>query len=417
VQELRRLAHAAGLHDRHQHMQIVQLHSTSDAIAQLHWRNSIAVQIWKYQKIALYAHSRISYFSAGIPVRRQAAAPKFRAERISEAAMIKLPRRRFLQLAAGAAALPAVARTASAQAYPSRPITIIMPTGAGGPPDVVARIVVERMRRSLGQAVIIENVPGANGTLGIGRVARAKPDGYTLAFSNSFSTHVVNAAIYALPYDVINDFEPIALVTNGSQLIVARKALPANDLKGLIAWLSANPDKVSLGHTGPGSPAEVASIFFQQQTGTHLQFVTYRSAGQAVQDLIAGHIDLMITSPTIALAPVQAGSIKAYAVTARNRLTMAPDIPTVDEAGLPGLYTSIWYALWGPKGTPRDVIAKLNAAVMDALADPTVGKRLAELALEIFPREQQTPEALGAFQKDEVERWWSVLKEAGIKAQ
>ena len=329
--------------------------------------------------------------------------------------MLKLPRRQFLQLAAGTAALPAVARIASAQAYPSRPITIIVPTGAGGPPDVVARIVVERMRRSLGQAVIIENVPGANGTLGIGRVARAKPDGYTFAFSNSFSTHVVNAAIYALPYDVVNDFEPIALVTNGSQLIVAKKAMPANDLSGLVGWLKANPGKASLGQTGPGSPAHVAGILFQKQTGTRFQFANYRSAGQAVQDLIAGHIDLMVTSPTIALAPVQAGSIKAYAVTARNRLAMAPDISTVDEAGLPGLYTSIWYALWAPKGTPRDVIARLNAAVVDALADTSVRARLTDLGLEIFPREQQTPEALGAFQKAEIDKWWPIIKEAGIK--
>ena len=330
--------------------------------------------------------------------------------------MVKFPRRRFLQLATGAAAFPAISRIASAQAYPSRPITVIVPTGAGGPQDVVARIVVERMRGFLGQPVIIDNVPGANGTLGTGRVARAKPDGYTLAFSVSSSTHVLNAAIYALPYDVINDFEPIALVADAPIWIIAKKAVPAKDLKELIAWLKANPDRASLGHTGPGSPAHVAGIFFQKQTGTRFQFVTYRSAGQAMQDVIAGHIDLMFTAPTIALAPVQAGSVKAYAVTAKNRMTIAPDIPTVDEAGLPGFYASTWYALWAPKGTPRDVIGKLNAAVVDASADSTMRARFADLGLEIFPREQQTPEALGALQKAETEKWWPIIKAAGIKA-
>src|SRR5215831_863778 len=293
--------------------------------------------------------------------------------------MRNLPRRGFLQLAAGAAAFPGVSRIARAQAYPSRPITIVVPSGAGGPSDVVARIVVERIRGFLGQPLIIDNVTGANGTLGTGRVARAKPDGYTLSFSVSSSTHVLNAAIYALPYDVINDFEPVALVADSPQLIVARKAMPAKDLKELIAWLRANPDKASLGHTGPGSPAHVAGIFFQKQTGTRFQFVTYRSAGQAMQDMIAGHIDLMLGPPNIALEHVRADSIKAYAVTAKRRMVAAPDIPTVDEAGLPGLYASPWYALWAPKGTPRDAIGKLNTAVMDALADPAVRLRLAGL--------------------------------------
>jgi len=331
--------------------------------------------------------------------------------------MIKLPRRQFLHLAIGAAALPVVSRMASAQAYPSRPITIIVPSGAGGPSDVVARVMVEGMRGSLGQPLIIENVPGAAGTLGIGRVARAKPDGYTLAFSGSFTTHVVHGAIRTLPYDVVNDFEPIALVADGPQLMSSRKTMPASDLKGLIGWLKQNPDKASLGQTGPGSPAHVTGILFQKQTGTRFQFVSYRSAGQAMQDMIAGHIDLMFTAPTIALAPLQAGRIKSYAVTAGNRLAMAPDIPTVDEAGLPGFYASPWNALWAPKGTPHDAIARLNAAVVDALADTTVRKRLADLGLQIVPREQQTPEALGAFQKAEIEKWWPILKAAGIKVQ
>jgi tripartite-type tricarboxylate transporter receptor subunit TctC len=331
--------------------------------------------------------------------------------------MMKLPRRQFLQLSAGAAALPAVSRIASAQAYPSHPITIVVPSGAGGPSDVVARIVAERMRGFIGQAVIIDNVSGANGTLGTGRVARAAPNGHTLAFSVSSSTHVLNAAIYALPYDVINDFEPIALVADSPLLILAKKAIPAKDLNELIAWLRANPDKASQGNTGPGSPAHVAGIFFQKQTGARFQFVTYRSAGQAMQDVIAGHIDLMFTAPSISLAPVHAGSIKAYAVMAKNRLAAAPDVVTVDEAGLPGLYASTWFALWAPKGTPREVIGKLNAAVLNGLADQAARSRLADLGYEIVPREQQTPEALGALQKAEIEKWWPIIKEANIKAE
>jgi len=331
--------------------------------------------------------------------------------------MMELPRRQFLQLAAGAAAVPAVWRIASAQAYPSRPITIVVPSGAVGPSDVIVRIVAERMRSSLGQPLVIENVTGANGNLGTGRVARAKPDGYTLAFSVSFSTHVVNGAIYALPYDVINDFEPVALVADAPQVILAKKAMPANDLKELIAWLKANPDKASLGHIGSGSPAHVFGLLFQKQTSTRFQYVTYRSAGQAMQDMIAGHIDLMFVNPNIALEHVRVGSIKAYAVTTKNRMAAASNIPTVDEAGLPGFYGSPWFAFWAPKGAPRDVIDKLNAAVVDALADTAVRSRLANLGVEVPPREQQTPEALGAFHKAEIEKWWPILKEASIKLE
>jgi tripartite-type tricarboxylate transporter receptor subunit TctC len=330
---------------------------------------------------------------------------------------MRLPRRQFLQLAATAAAGPVTARIAHAQAYPSRPLTVIVPTGAGGPQDVIGRILIEGMRPSLGQPIIVENVPGAGGTLGTGRVARAKPDGYTLAFSVSFSTHVLNAAIYALAYDVIADFAPIALVAESPQLILARKTLPADDLKGLIDWLKAHPGEASLGHIGPGSPAHLAGILFQKLTGTQFQSVTYRSAGQVMQDMIAGHIDLMCVAPNISLPHVRAGSIKAYAVMAKNRLQAAPEIPTVDEAGLPGFYASPWFALWAPNGTPREIIEKLNGAVVTALTDSELRDRLVKTGMEIVPREQQTPEALAALQKTEIEKWWPIIKAAGIKPE
>jgi len=307
-------------------------------------------------------------------------------------------------------------RVASAQTYPSRVITVIVPTGAGGPQDVVARVVTEHMRGTLGQALVIENVPGANGTLGIGRVSRAKSDGYTIAFSVSSSTHVFNAAIYALPYDVVNDFEPIGLVTKDSgQLIVARKSMPANDLKELIAWMRANPGKATLGHTGPGNPAHIAGILFQKLTDTRLQDVAYRTAGQAMQDVIAGHIDMMMTSPSIALAPAQAGSVKAYAVTAANRLAAAPDIPTVDEAGLPGFHMTLWSGLWVPKDTPKDIVAKLNGAAVDALNDPAVRKQLENLGLRMPPKDKLMPDALGVWQKAEIAKWWPMIEAANVK--
>ena len=327
-----------------------------------------------------------------------------------------LQRRQFLHLAAGAAALPTVSRVAWSQTYPSRPITMIVPFPAGGPTDVIGRLVAERMRQSLGQPVIIENVAGANGSVGVGRAARAAPDGYTLSIGQ-VGTHVFNGAIYTLQYDLLNDLEPISLVATSRSVIVAKKAMPADDLKGLIAWLKANPDKASAATAGAGSMAHVSGVLFQSMTGTRFQFVPYRGGAPAVQGLVAGETDMMIGDLITNLPQVRAGTIKSYAVTAKTRLAVAPEIPTVDEAGLPGLYVSFWHGLWAPKGTPKDIIGKLNAAVVSALADPTVRQRLVDLGQEIYPHEQQTPEALGAFQKAEIEKWWPIIKAAGIKPE
>jgi tripartite-type tricarboxylate transporter receptor subunit TctC len=327
---------------------------------------------------------------------------------------MKLPRRRFLHLAAGAVVLPAVSRIARTQSYPSRPITIVVPFAAGGATDVIGRIVAEGMKQSLGQPVIIENVTGANGSIGVGRVARAMPDGYTIGIGH-WSTHVVNGAIYPLQYDVLADFEPISLIASNPELIVAKNQMPANDLKELIAWLKANPDKASQATAGAGSAPHLAGVFFQKETATRYQFVPYRGAAPAIQDLLAGQIDIMIDDPTNFLPLTRARRIKAYAVTAKKRLVAAPDIPTADESGLPGFYFSRWHALWAPKGTPKDTIGKLNAAVVDALADANARARLADLGQEIFPRDQQAPD-LRAYQKAEIEKWWPIVKEFGIKS-
>lgn len=303
---------------------------------------------------------------------------------------------------------------ATAQVYPSRPITVIVPFAAGGPGDTVTRIVAERMRTSLGQPVIIDNVAGAAGRIGTTRVARAAPDGYTLGLG-TFSTHVVSGAASALNYDLRNDFEPVSLLGQTPQMIVARKSMPANDLKELIAWLKANPDKASQGTAGFGGTSHLAGIFFQKETNTRFQFVPYR--GNAMSDLVAGNIDLMIDQSSNALPQVRGGTIKAYALAAKSRLAVAPDIPTVDEAGLPGLHIALWYGFWAPKATPKHIVARLNGAVVEALADPVVQRRLTDIGVESFPRDQLTPEALAAFHKAEIEKWWPIIREAGIKEE
>jgi tripartite-type tricarboxylate transporter receptor subunit TctC len=298
---------------------------------------------------------------------------------------------------------------APAQPYPSHPITMIVPLAAGGPIDTIARIVAEGMSASLGQPVVIENVTGASGSLGVGRVARARPDGYTISLGY-LGTHVFNGAAFPLPYDVLNDFEPVSLLVSNPLLIVARKTMPANDLRGLIAWLKANPGKAAEGTTGPGGSSHVAGIYFQQETGTRFQLVPYRGAAPIMQDLLAARIDLMFDFAANSLPQVRNGTVKAYAVTAPSRLPTAPDIPTVDEAGLPGFYMSAWEGVWAPKGTPKDVVGKLNAAIVVTLADPSVRRRLADLSQDIYPRDQQTPEALGALQRAEIKKWWPIIK-------
>ena len=306
--------------------------------------------------------------------------------------------------------------TATAQSYPSRPITMVVPFATGGATDTLARILAGRMRQSLGQSVIIENVTGAGGSIGVGRVARAAPDGYSLSIG-PWGSHVAAGAIYSLPYDVLKDFEPVALVASNPQLLVSKTAVPAKDLKELIAWVKANGDKVSAATSGVGTGPHLTGIYFQNLTGTKFQFVPYRGGGPAMQDLIAGHVDLMFEQSSGLIPQVRAGKIRAYAVTAAARLASAPDIPTVDEAGLPGLYMAVWHGIWVPRNTPKDIVAKLNTAIVETLADPIIRQRLFDLGQEIPPLDRQTPEALGAYHRAEIAKWWPIIKAAGIKAE
>jgi tripartite-type tricarboxylate transporter receptor subunit TctC len=303
----------------------------------------------------------------------------------------------------------------AAQDYPSRPITLIVPFPAGGSTDAIGRVLGEGLRGRLGQTIVVENIGGASGNIGVGRVARATPDGYTLVLG-SWPTHVLNAAIFTLPYDPLTDFEPVSLVSTQPLFIVARKTMPANNLLEFIEWLKANPEKATQGTAGSGGASHVAGVFFQKASGTRFQFVPYRGAGPAMQDLASGQIDMMVDLAASSAPQVRAGNVKAFAVTSKTRSAAAPDVPTVDEAGLPGFYVESWHAVWAPKGTPKDVIEKLAESISQVLADPLVRQRLASVGQVIFPADQLNPAALSAYQKAEAQRWWPIIKAANIKA-
>src|ERR1700726_2283934 len=305
---------------------------------------------------------------------------------------------------------------ARAENYPARAITMIVPFPAGGATDTLARFLAEKMRAILGQSVIIENVAGAAGSVGVGRAVRAAPDGYTLSIGTS-TTHMLTGGLYALSFDLLKDLEPVIQIGSEPLLIVGRKSLPADDLKGLIGWLKANPDRASVGIAGVGATGHLTGISFQKETGTKFQFVPYRGNAPAMQDLLAEQIEFMIEPSSNFKSLVGAGSVKPYAITGRTRLPSSPDIPTADEAGLAGFFASLWYGLWVPKDTPKDIIIKLNATMVQVLADPMVQKRFEELGIEITPSAQQTPEALAAFQKAEAERWWPIIRAYGLKAE
>ena len=313
-------------------------------------------------------------------------------------------------------AMLAAVSGATAQTYPSRPVTVIVPFAAGGVTDIVARIVSERMNKALGQSVIIENVSGAGGTIGVTRLFRAAPDGYTLVVGQ-WTSHVGAGAMYPVPFDYLNDFEPVSMLSIAPLWIIGRSNLPAKDLRELIAWLKANPDKASAATTGLGSGIHMCLVYFQNMTGTKFPLAPYRGAAPLMQDMLAGQIDLSCPEAGQTLPQYRAGSIKAYAVLTQKRWFAAPDVPTIDEAGVPGLHFPFWHAIWAPKGTPKDVIAKLNAAVVETLADPGVRQRFNELGHEIAPREQQSPAALAANHKAEIEKWWPIIKAANIKLE
>jgi len=302
---------------------------------------------------------------------------------------------------------------AQAQTFPSRPITLVVPFPPGGSTDAAARIMAERMRAPLGQPVVIENVGGAGGSIGVGRVARAAPDGYTFDIGQ-WDTHV-GSIIYDLDYDLENDFEPIGLISNNPQLLVAKNDLPAKNLAELVTWMKANPGKINF--VNQNAAANVSGVLFENLTGQKVQFIPYRGAGPAMTDLISGTVDLLVVQGAVALPQIRAGKIKALANLSAQRSASMSEIPTADETGVPGLYMSGWFGFWAPKGTPKEVIAKLNAATVDALADPAIQKRFIELGLDVAPRQQQTPEGLAALQKAEIDKWWPIIKAAGIGAQ
>ncbi|MCA6114044.1 tripartite tricarboxylate transporter substrate binding protein BugD [Bradyrhizobium sp. WSM 1738] len=313
-----------------------------------------------------------------------------------------------------AIAVLAFGGVAAAQNFPSRPITIIVPFSAGGPSDAMARILAERMKVAFGEQVLVENVTGAGGSVGVGRAVRSPPDGYTISFGH-LGTHVANGAVYKLGYDLVTDLEPVALLPSNPMIIVSKKAVPASSLKEFLAWLKAQPTAPTAGTAGAGSGSHIAGLYFENVSGIKLQYVPYRGTGPAMNDLVAGQIDMIVDQTSNSIGQVRAGNIRAYAITDSKRVESASDIPTVDEAGLPGFHMTLWSGLWVPKGTPKDVIAKLNTATVEALGDPAVRKQLENLGLQMPPKDKLTPQALGAWQKAEIDKWWPMIKAANVK--
>jgi len=305
---------------------------------------------------------------------------------------------------------------AAADDYPSRPITLVVPLSVGGSTDVIGRLMAEGMRKALNQTIVVENTSGAGGTIGVNRVVHAVPDGYTMLIGQ-WGTNVATGAIYDLKFDLLKDLDPVGLIATQPFLIVARHDIPANNLKELIAWIKANPDKATEGNSGIGSPSHVSGILFQKAINSPIQMIPYRGAGESTQAIVSGQIDVLLNTPAVSMAQLKAGQVKVFAVTDKRRLSIAPDIPTTDEAGLPGFYFTFWHAFWVPKGTPKPIVAKLNAALRATLNDPDIRKKLAALAQDVFPPEEQSPEALAKFQAAEIAKWWPIIKSAGIKAQ
>ena len=303
---------------------------------------------------------------------------------------------------------------ALAENYPSHPITIIVPFAAGGPSDAMARILAERMKVTLGEAVLIENVTGAGGSIGVGRAVRSPPDGYSISFGH-LGTHVANGAVYKLGYDLVADLEPVVLLPSNPMIIVSKNDVPAKSLKELLEWLKARPSPPTAGTAGAGSGSHIAGLYFENVAGIKLQYVPYRGTAPAMNDLVAGQIDVIVDQTSNSIAQVRAGTIRAYAVTDDKRVASAPDIPTTDEAGLPGFHMTLWSGLWVPKDTPKDIVTRLNAAAVEALNDPAVRKQLENLGLQMPPKDQLSPQALGTWQKAEIAKWWPMIKAANVK--
>ena len=303
----------------------------------------------------------------------------------------------------------------SADSYPSRPIILVVPLGVGGSTDVIGRLIAQGMSKELHQSVVVENTSGAGGTIGVSRVVRATPDGYTMLIGQ-WGTNVATGAIYHLNFDLLKDLEPVGLIATQPFLIVSRESLPANNLKELIAWIKAHPDTATEGNSGIGSPSHVSGILFQKAINSPIQMIPYRGAGESTQAIVSGQIDVLLNTPAVSMEQLKAKQVKVFAVTAKHRIATAPDIPTTDEAGLPGFYFTFWHALWVPKGTPKEVLTTLNNALRATLADPDTKAKLAALSQDIFPPEEQSPQALATFQAEEIRKWWPVIKEAGITA-